>query len=188
MVRIEKVKIDFPKNSLKLLMKLLIRKTPWIFAMDNKSSIEQQEFNLNYWSEQLIEGKQKDKGFAHLSFCKHNKIKGSEVLNTYNLIIFEAIKEKSKILKSDDISRFYWNFYSPNSTSTFHVDHEDAQKTSIVFNPHSNSGGTEFVIDGKTQFIQSVQNEAIVFQSNILHRGVAPKTETSRFSLNIVVD
>jgi len=180
--RIEKIKIDFPIESLNLLIEYLIRRTPWEFALDyNNKSVDS-------WIKKLISGQEGDKGFSYCSFDKYRKISSNDVINTYALIIFDAIKQKSQIIKSNKITRFFWNYYNPLSKSIFHTDNENFENISIIFNLHSNSGGSEFKINEKTQFIQSVQNEAIVFPSTILHRGIAPKKEPCRFSLNIIVE
>jgi len=180
--RIEKIKIDFPIESLNLLIKYLIRKAPWGFAFDYDNQFG------DLWTKNLINGQEADKGLSYVSFDKNRKINNHDVINTYALIIFEAIKQKSQMIKSNNITRFFWNYYHPLSKSTFHTDNENFKNISIIFNLHSNSGGSEFKINEKIEFIQSVQNEAIVFPSTILHRGVAPKNGSSRFSLNIVVE
>jgi hypothetical protein len=189
MVGIEKIKIDFPIQSLNLMMKYLIKKVSWGFALDyHEKSNKEKEMSIDSWTEKFIYGQEKDKGFSFLSYDQVKKVNNDDFLNNYALIIFEAIKQKSQILKSKNIIRFFWNFYHPLSTSTFHVDCDNFKTTSIIFNPHTNTGGTEFIINGKNEFVKSEINEAIVFSSTILHRGISPKKESSRFSLNMMVE
>lgn len=186
MARIEKIKINFPINSLNLLIKYLIRKVKWDFGQDNDEPADGTQHDT--WAQNIMDGRISDRGFVYINYDKNKNIRDNDILSTYGLIIFDSIKEKSHLLKSNNITRFFWNYYHPKSTTSFHIDSESSTNMSIIFNPHTNSGGTEFILDGKTEFIKSVQNEAIIFPSSIEHRGIAPKTETSRFSLNIIVE
>jgi hypothetical protein len=65
----------------------------------------------------------------------------------------------------------------------FHQDMVEKGYVSIVYNMHDNDGGTEFKDD---KFIKSKEGQAILFESNLFHRGVAPKKTNHRFSLNIL--
>jgi len=59
---------------------------------------------------------------------------------------------------------------------------------SIIYNVHSNDGGTEIKIGDKTEFVPSVSSQAILFPSCLWHRGISSKQDPQRFSLNILMD
>ena len=180
MVGIEKVKINFPINSLHALIQRLIGTVRWSFAIDRKAHVDQ---FINDFSN----AKNTDSGFSYTSFDRVRNIRDHDILNNNAQIIFDLIQEKSKILNSKNIMRFFWNYYHRDSKCEIHTDDLNPKSISIVYNIHSNTGGTEFIKDGEVEFIKSVQNEAIIFPSNLEHRGVAPK-ESYRFSLNIIVE
>jgi len=182
MVRIETVNINFPKACLKQLFTILMTQTSWSFALDNTN-------DGNDFVNTLSTNKTTDKGFAHTSYnFKDNENKNPQ-LNMYANFIFEMIKEQTKQFKFCDVQRIFWNYYHPNSHSIFHQDTHNPNWSSIVFNLHENSGGTEFILENeKSHIIKSVQNQAIIFPSSIKHRGLAPKNDACRFSLNIIVN
>lgn len=84
------------------------------------------------------------------------------------------------------VERVYWNWYSNNSETTFHQDSHLQNKYSIIYNLHSNDGGTEFKINDEIYFVKSVESQILFFKSNIWHRGIAPKKQKNRYALNIL--
>jgi hypothetical protein len=88
--------------------------------------------------------------------------------------------------KKGTIARIYWTWYPQNSQTFFHKDNLQHNCFSILYNIHSNDGGTEFIVDNKTLFYKSNESEAILFPSLIEHRGVSPKKNKQRFRLNII--
>tara|TARA_Y100001937_G_scaffold121365_1_gene180008 strand:+ start:200 stop:748 length:549 start_codon:yes stop_codon:yes gene_type:complete len=182
MVRIETVSINFPKACIKQIFNILMSQTRWTFAMDNS-------IGENNFVESLSNNKSTDKGFGHTSYNFKDNENQSPQLNMYANFIFEMIREQSKQFKFCDIQRIFWNYYHPNSHSVFHQDTHNPNWNSIVYNLHDNSGGTEFILEnGESHIIKSVQNQAIIFPSSIKHRGLAPKKDACRFSLNIIVN
>ena len=103
-------------------------------------------------------------------------------LNAIGKPIFDAIIEKSDIIKPVQLLRLQWNYYNAGSTGNTHVDTEQDGIQSIVYNINTNNGGT--VIDG--EFIKSVAGDAIIFPSNVPHHGVGPGQAEMRFMLNIM--
>ena len=67
--------------------------------------------------------------------------------------------------------------------NVYYDNQEIDHYASIVYNFHTNDGGTEFE-SGK---IPSNEGEAIVFPSHIAHKGVAPVKHKWRLNLNIIV-
>ena len=70
----------------------------------------------------------------------------------------------------------------------FHMDNHEDNRFSIIYNLHDSDGGTEFKINDKVDFHKSIESQAILFPSKLYHRGVAPKTNPNRFSLNIMLE
>ena len=103
--------------------------------------------------------------------------------NNFGDLIYFHCKEKSKKFKIEQITRFYWNLYSRSSKCIWHTDERGINEfVSIIYNLHDNDGGTEF----ESGFIKSKDGEAIIFPSNLPHKGVGPKEYKWRLNLNIV--
>ena len=123
-----------------------------------------------------------DQGMAYTSFKKD--LFGFErhpVLNTFAEKVFNTVTNKK-----GNIVRIYWNWYNQNSQTFFHKDNLQHNCFSILYNIHTNDGGTEFIVNNKNIFYKSNESEAILFPSLIEHRGVSPKKNKQRFSLNII--
>ena len=105
-------------------------------------------------------------------------------LEIYGYVLCDMIQNHTPI-KIKNITRINWNWYNKNSVTEFHQDSIDDNYYSILYNLHTNDGGTEFKINDKVEFYPSVAGEALFFPSKILHRGIAPKTTPNRFILNI---
>ena len=88
-----------------------------------------------------------------------------------------------------NVERIMWNFYKTSDTGTmFHIDtdgiHVDIDKYwSILFSLNDSDGYLQI-----NKFkIKDVENEAKIFKSNLLHKGVAPVKNNFRLNLNLVV-
>lgn len=182
MARVDKVKLNVPKKCLLQVVDILTREANWTFGQDNPGTI-----NKNYLND-LTEGKAIDFGFTLATFDASTKFvqKGNN-LNVYADLVFQMMAEKIPYLKDKKIYRIYWNYYHQNSQTNFHYDHAHKDYYSIVYNLHSNDGGTEIILNNESSFYKSEENEAIVFKSTEEHRGVSPKNNPTRFSLNIIV-
>lgn len=80
------------------------------------------------------------------------------------------------------LKRYLWNYYNRASDGVDHLDSNKDNSFSIVYYLHDCDGGT--VIGD--QFYKSISRNAIIFKSNIKHRGIGPKEYKNRFLLNIV--
>lgn len=168
---ITKINTDIPKQTNQRILDILFNLNGWNFATDDRFKI-----NLNTL----------DSGFSFISYSQYQNHKPHEVLNAYAGFIFDMVREKS-LIKFKEVDRFYWNWYHPNSKGTkFHIDDTDDNYYSIIYNLHTNDGGTKFKINDEIKFEESIESEAIVFPSKILHTGVAPTKSLHRFSLNII--
>jgi hypothetical protein len=170
---IDKVKLNIPKKCLAQILNILITTPHWTFGRDKNTN----SFFLNG----------NDAGFTLCSFDFNKKINFNSNLNLYADLIFQTLVEKCDYLKNKNIQRLFWNYYHNNSKTSFHYDDNRDSAYSILFNPHTNDGGTEIVDNEQKHFMKSEENEAIIFKSKKQHRGLAPKQSSTRFCLNIVV-
>ena len=161
---ITKINTDIPSNTNKKIIETLYDTHNWRFGFDNALTKNPDK---------------KDSGFI-LS-------QSNDVLNTYAQIIFDMV-EKKTFMKFKKIDRLFWNWYHPGSIMQFHMDNHEDNRFSIIYNLHDSDGGTEFKINDKVDFHKSIESQAILFPSKLYHRGVAPKTNPNRFSLNIMLE
>lgn len=97
--------------------------------------------------------------------------------------IFNSVLDNSEFAFSNiKLHRYLWNYYNRASDGVTHVDSKLDNTYSIIYYLHNSDGGT-FIGD---TFYKSISNNAIVFKSNIKHRGCGPKKEKNRFLLNIL--
>ena len=172
---IELIDISFPKQLNKTLISYLISNTAWRFATD-----------LNQ-DELIRDNITKKNGFDYGFFIRTYDVKEQhyrdDFLNNIAQTIKNMIDEKSNF-NIGLIQRIYWNMYVNSSVMEYHRDQQaDNNCISIVYNLHTNDGGTNFK-DYKT--ISSKESKAIVFKSEKLHKGIAPKKIPFRFCVNIV--
>jgi hypothetical protein len=128
-----------------------------------------------------------DAGFSSSTFSEDSTYYNNDILNTYGYVIFDTI-QKNSFMKFKKINRIYWNWYHSNSAMQYHTDSENDNNFSVVYNLHNNDGGTEFKINDETKFYDSNESEALLFPSKLYHKGISPKKNLNRFSLNMVLE
>lgn len=120
--------------------------------------------------------------------CDEDDSHQYESLNTLAQFIFESVMAKSKYVYHDiELIRILWNYYNRASTGIYHVDKDfiDGKKYfSVVYHLNTCDGGT---IIEKNPMIPSVSGNAMIFPSNLPHRGVGPTKEPTRYVLNILL-
>ena len=161
---IQKITTNFPISINKRILNALFEMRTWGFGYDYNKVNKPETF---------------DSGFTLLSLGTNNS-----PLEIYGYVLCDMIQNHTPI-KIKNITRINWNWYNKNSVTEFHQDSIDDNYYSILYNLHTNDGGTEFKINDKVEFYPSVAGEALFFPSKILHRGIAPKTTPNRFILNI---
>lgn len=166
-----------PLRTNQKIIDLLFKTRMWGIATD-KQPTEQHVYDIS----------KPDTGFTLASYERENKNFGQSNLNIYAEIICDILFDKLKDIKFKEIERFYWNWYNSNSMTEFHQDRVEQNKMSIIYNVHSNDGGTEIKVGDKTEFVPSVSSQAILFPSCLWHRGIASKLNPQRFSLNILME
>ena len=129
-----------------------------------------------------------DAGLTFLSMNNNSTGKSIEdafdksFYNNSAMYIYNAVLYKSKFYyKNNNHNRTLWNYYSRSSNGTFHTDFRDNNYYSILYNIMDNDGGT--IIGDK--FYKSKSGSAIIFKSNVLHKGVGPKVYQNRFAVNL---
>tara|TARA_R110000782_G_scaffold243862_1_gene330626 strand:- start:488 stop:988 length:501 start_codon:yes stop_codon:yes gene_type:complete len=161
---IQKINTGIPLNLNKRILLALFETSTWAFGSDYKRAVNFETF---------------DAGFTLSSLGTNNS-----PLEVYGYVLLDIIQTHTP-LKITNITRINWNWYNKNSNMEFHQDERDDNYYSMVYNLHTNDGGTEFKINDKVEFYPSVAGEALFFPSKIYHRGIAPKTTPNRFILNI---
>jgi len=175
---ITKVKTNIPTSINKKILNYLQKNViTWQFAHDD----------IN-----LLKVNKPDHGFACVSFSdgvNNNRIDGfDETLNIYGGVILDIVQQQS-IVKFKNIRRMYWNWYNQSSIGCqYHQDGIQDNKYSIIYNLHTNDGGTSFKIEDNIIFEKSIESEAIIFPSKIWHKGNPPIEDFNRFNLNIITE
>ncbi len=111
--------------------------------------------------------------------------KHSNNLNFFADIIFDKIMDMSKNdYSSRKLYRYLWNYYNRASTGVDHKDvyDEPGKFCSIIYYVNDNDGYTEI---GNNK-IQSISGRAVLFDSDIIHKGIGPCEYSQRFCLNIL--
>tara|TARA_R110002020_G_scaffold11379_1_gene42909 strand:- start:979 stop:1497 length:519 start_codon:yes stop_codon:yes gene_type:complete len=170
---ITKISTNLPTETNKRIIDLLYSVSGWMFGFDHGP----EEKNIN----------KPDSGFTLNSYSNENSYIKNNCLYTYATVIMDIVNNTSP-LKFKKLNRIYWNWYNQNSRMEFHTDDFKDNCYTILYNLHSNDGGTEFKVADKIDFYKSVESEALFFPSKIYHRGVAPKKNLTRFSLNILME
>tara|TARA_R100001509_G_scaffold100653_1_gene58825 strand:+ start:42 stop:569 length:528 start_codon:yes stop_codon:yes gene_type:complete len=105
-------------------------------------------------------------------------------LNDFAFMIANIICERRDI-KIKNITRVMWNLYRPGDEGLFHKDAEDDEKKFTILYSLNTSDG--YLIVNKEKFLD-VENEAKIFKSNTLHKGVGPTNDAYRLNVNIVLE
>ena len=160
------------------IISMLISQAKWVLADDNG---RHGDIRLTATFEKMLKQNVSNAGFAYVSYDRRFNIHLNTPLNLYADIIFYTIKNKFKKIAS--LERVYWNYYDSSSEPNLHKDELEKGYMSIIYNLHTNDGGT--LIDKK--FYPSKESQAIVFPSNIFHKGVSSQKMKHRFNLNMIV-
>lgn len=138
----------------------------------------------NTFSDIISDPSIKDSGQAILSYMKYGDHKPDDTLNFFGDLIFSLIQERSKF-KIKNVSRLYWNLYTPQSECKLHSDNHNVGKTiSAVYNLHTNDGGTLI----EDEFAPSKESQAVLFRSEKMHKGISAKNTNFRLNLNMVME
>ena len=170
---ITKIDTNFPTETNKRMIDLLYNVSGWFFTFDKGTGKK----DIN----------KPDAGLLFNCYNNENSYLNNDCLYTYATVIMDIVNNNSP-LKFRKLKRIYWNWYNQNSKTQFHTDFVEDNCYSVLYNLHSNDGGTEFKVNDKIDFYKSVESEALLFPSKIYHRGIAPKKSLNRFALNISME
>ena len=107
----------------------------------------------------------------------------NEFLNSIATLIFEKVIRRIERNPGNFFpTRFLYNYYNRSSEGGHHKDVDELGVRSIIYYFNTCDGGTYV----KDDFFKSEAGKAIIFPSNIWHKGVGPKKDKQRFVLNIV--
>ena len=185
---IEKLKLPIPQQINLDMINYLGNNALWNFVFDWDRNDAPSFSNIIDSSETT------DNGFATITYSIDKSITGTRednVMNNFGNWVYHFCRENSKKYKIKRLQRLYWNLYSQTSTCEWHTDIQLSEKSkysnthaSIIYNFHDNDGGTEIKGHGLQL---AKEREAIIFPSNVLHKGVGPTQNKWRLSLNIIV-
>lgn len=104
-------------------------------------------------------------------------------LNAAARFILSAYLERSQYKFRNIVPvSILWNYYNKSSDGVEHKDIDFDNFYSIVYYLNDCDGGTYVGND----FYESKAGEAVLFKSNILHRGVGPTKSKSRYMVNLI--
>jgi len=177
---IESLDLPVPNKINEKIINYLGTQIGWRFAPSEKP------FELRpAFIEVIPPGNVADSGMSIITYSR-NSAKDATIdyfLNSMGDWIFYLCQERSSF-KLKYLERIYWNLYGPTARPGWHVDSRAAgEYASILYNLHTNDGGTEFE-SGK---VISKEGRAVIFPSDLKHRGLAPRKYKWRLSLNLVV-
>ena len=182
--KIETFDLPIPKEINREIINYLGNKGKWGFVLEPTPDTSDQ------FSEVITPNKITDGGMYQITYSRNNSNPGTitdQYLNNFGDWVYYFCKERTH-LKINYLERVYWNLYSPGASCKWHIDQAlkgySGFYGSIVYNLHTNDGGTEFEGDQK---ILAKEGQAVVFPSHLRHRGLPPVKNRWRISLNLVV-
>lgn len=128
-----------------------------------------------------------DSGFLSCTYHEdpaNSSVYPQNTLTAWAFLVYNKVMMRSKRFKNPRVNRFLWNYYNTGSEGSLHQDIRDVNVNahSIVYYLDDSDGGT-YVED---EFFPSKQGSAILFPSQLKHRGVGPKNSSNRFVLNVM--
>ena len=113
-----------------------------------------------------------DAGFSSVSYHINPDNPATLYNPNLNAWAYLVLHKITKTLGSPiNARRFLWSYYNRSSEGTSHIDSDDRNCYSIVYNIDDNDGGTWI----EDTFYESKQGKALLFPSWLDHRGVGPK-------------
>jgi len=146
--------------------------------------------NVHGWVLASHEGEPLSKGYGdtgHLlkTYSVNDELPKNEhfsILNTFAEYLLKTTLNSSKLNFSElETIRVFWNYYNHASQGTMHIDSDQPNTYSLIFNL-SDTGGT--IVNDKT--VASREGLGIIFNSDSLHKGLSPDFEQQRFCLNVI--
>ena len=175
---VTKINNILPFQTNKDIIQMLINQARWKIASDvGRFEGEERNTDVN----KMLDKNINNAGFSHVTFDRKFNLHLNTPLNLYGDIIFYTIKNKLKTIQT--LYRLYWNYYDTSSKAALHKDELEDGYYSIIYNLHTNDGGTEI----NNKFYPSIEGQALIFPSNVWHKGIASTKSKHRFNLNMIV-
>jgi len=175
---VTKINNILPFQTNKDIIQMLINEARWKIASDvGRFEGEERNTDVN----KMLDKNINNAGFSHVTFDRKFNLHLNTPLNLYGDIIFYTIKNKLKTIQT--LYRLYWNYYDTSSKAALHKDELKDGYYSIIYNLHTNDGGTEI----NNKFYPSIEGQALIFPSNVWHKGIASTKSKHRFNLNMIV-
>ena len=115
----------------------------------------------------------------------------NSIANEYANLIFTLIMsrlENKMIFFNVTLKRYLWNYYNRSSYGFYHSDTNLINHCSIVYYLNTCDGYTEIKTEKENKKIFSESGKSIIFNSNLMHRGIGPKKYKNRMVLNILFE
>ena len=105
--------------------------------------------------------------------------------NAWAYLIFnKVVTSNPSVINNPELIRYVWNYYNSSSSGSKHIDHNEPNYYSIVYNLTTCNNAGTYIED---KFYESKAGRALLFPSNITHKGVGPTDAADkRFVLNIM--
>jgi hypothetical protein len=166
----------FPEEFNKFLSSKLQRSAEWRLCLDE------------HYLPGMDANAHSDTGFVYYTYTNDrdwNMLAAQDPVRGYFNHMAEAVLNTALIklgYPNANIMRIMWNYYNRSSQGIAHKDHQDHQIFSMIYNLSDTDGGTEI----EDTFYQGQSGTALIFPSNLEHRGYGPKNEPYRFVLNVI--
>lgn len=111
------------------------------------------------------------------------------VNSPYYELLLPLVTKTGIVAGKSNIMRVKANLYTNQADNIIHQKHTDypdeLDYKTAVFNFTTCDGGTIFYIDGKEEFVPSIENSVVIFDGPTEHAGVTQKNSNIRCLLNM---
>lgn len=83
------------------------------------------------------------------------------------------------------LRRAHANGQTYGQDGIFHIDDKGDDRYTLLIYMSDTDGHTQFKIDGQLVNIEPLKNRAVVFKSNIFHRGLAPSRDSDDLRISL---
>ena len=140
------------------------------------------------WNISVNSGPNSPEILGRVLYDDERNINSKNGAQTLSILVYMFIKERVDFL-SEKVRRIHLGAKAAMQDDIFHKDRMDDNSYTVLYylNPtwKKSWGGHTIVGDEKIEY---KPNRAIIYKSNISHRGIAPKGPTFRTYINYVVD
>ena len=110
-----------------------------------------------------------------------SKLESKSIIDTS----LKRIHKNINYTKTFSLLRVHANGQTYGQDGNFHTDDHRSDCYTLLIYMSDTDGYTQFKIDDQVVNIEPLKNRAILFKSNILHRGLAPSRDSSILRISI---